>query len=186
MEELIEKIKALLAESEEAVVISIEGGAGSGKTTLAEALQKRFGGNVYHMDDFFLPPQLRTEARLTEPGGNVDYDRFYGEVVEGIFSDEPFTYGVMDCKEGRITRWRDIHPADLHIVEGVYSAHPYYEEIYDLRVFIEVDKDTQRARILARSPEKAERFFREWIPMEDRYFEAFSVKEKSDIIIEQN
>ncbi|MBQ7033635.1 MAG: phosphoribulokinase [Clostridia bacterium] len=183
MEELYAKIERLLRESEEPVCISIEGGAGSGKTTLAAALQKKFGGNVYHMDDFFLPPQLRTPERLAEPGGNVDYDRFYGEVVEGIFSDEPFTYGVMDCKEGRITRWQDVHPADLHIVEGVYSAHPYYEEIYDLRVFIEVDKETQRARILARSPEKADRFFDEWIPMEDRYFEAFSVKEKSDIIL---
>ncbi len=183
MKELIEKIKTLLAESEEQVIISIEGGAGSGKTTLAAALQKALGGNVYHMDDFFLPPALRTAERLAEPGGNVDYDRFYGEVVEGIFSDEYFEYGVMDCSVGKITRQRVAHPTDLHIVEGVYSAHPYYEEIYTLRVFVDVDEETQRARILERGEERAKRFFAEWIPMENRYFEAFSVREKSDVVL---
>ncbi len=184
MNELIEKIKECLAQSEgEAVIVSIEGGAGGGKTTLAAALQKALGGNVYHMDDFFLPPYLRTAERLSEPGGNVDYDRFYGEVVEGIFSDEYFEYGVMDCGEGKINRQRVAHPTDLHIVEGVYSAHPYYEEIYTLRVFVDVDKETQRKRILERNGDLAQRFFDEWIPMEDAYFKAFSVREKSDIIL---
>ncbi|MBE7025833.1 MAG: hypothetical protein E7408_07260 [Ruminococcaceae bacterium] len=183
MKEIVERIKTLLSTCEEPVIVSIEGGAGSGKTTLAAALHKALGGNVYHMDDFFLPPHLRTEERLAAPGGNVDYDRFYGEVVEGIFSDEPFSYGIFDCSVGRITRQRMAHPTDLHIVEGVYSAHPYYEEIYSLRIFLDVDAETQQKRILERNGDKAPMFFEKWIPMENRYFAAFSVREKSDIIL---
>ena len=183
MQEIIKKIQTLEAKGEAPVIVSIEGGAGSGKTTLAAALNKALGGNLYHMDDFFLPPHLRTAERLATPGGNVDYERFYEEVVKGIFSGGPFSYGVFDCSVGEITDSREMQPSALHIVEGVYSAHPHYAEIYSLRIFLDVDGETQRKRILERNREKAPMFFDRWIPMENRYFEAYSIREKSDIIL---
>ncbi len=182
MEVLYQKIETLL-QGEAPVIISIEGGAGSGKTTLAAKLKEKFGGNVYHMDDFFLPMDMRTEERLSLPGGNVHFERFCDEVVDGIYSDDWFSYGVFDCGEGKINRFREMPPTNLHIVEGVYSAHPYYEEIYDLRIFLEIDEKTQKERIMKRNPDKAEMFFSRWIPMENQYFEAFKIKEKSDIIL---
>ena len=54
------------------VVVAIDGRCGSGKTTLAAALQKEFSCAVFHMDDFFLRPEQRTEERLAQPGGNAD------------------------------------------------------------------------------------------------------------------
>ena len=127
MEELLKRIEALLEEKDSEVFVSIEGGAGSGKTTLAAALERRYISNVYHMDDFFLPPELRTEARLKTPGGNIHYERFMEEVFEGIMADDVFTYGVFDCKKGCITHRKEVLYAPLHIMEGVYSAHPFYE-----------------------------------------------------------
>lgn len=183
MQEIIKEIQAHIEKGDPPVIVSIEGGAGSGKTTLATALHKALGGNLYHMDDFFLPPYLRTAERLSTPGGNVDYERFYEEVVQGIFSAGPFSYGVFDCSVGKITGVREMQPSNLHIVEGVYSAHPRYAEIYSLRIFLDVDGETQRKRILARNGEKAPMFFDRWIPMENRYFEAYSIREKSDIIL---
>ena len=67
-----EKIKKLLAEKQH-VVVAIDGMAASGKTTAAEQLTEQLGGEVIHMDDFFLPPEMRTEERLSQPGGNVHY-----------------------------------------------------------------------------------------------------------------
>ena len=182
MDKLYQKIESLINEKE-AVILSIEGGAGSGKTTLAAKLQKKFGGNVYHMDDFFLPPDMRTKERLDTPGGNVHYERFCDEVVDGIYSDDWFTYGVFDCSVGKINRFREMPPTNLHIVEGVYSAHPFFEEIYDLRIFLEIDVETQRERIRKRNGDMAEMFFSRWIPLENKYFEAYNTKEKSDIIL---
>jgi len=57
------------------------------------------------------------------------------------------------------------------------------EDVYDLRVFLEVDEEIQKKRILEREGEKAELFFTRWIPLEKRYFEAFQIKEKSDIVL---
>ena len=53
MEAAVRRIEMLLAEQEH-VFIAIDGPCASGKTTLARNLNERFGGNVLHMDDFFL------------------------------------------------------------------------------------------------------------------------------------
>ena len=91
-----EKIKKLLAEKQH-VVVAIDGMAASGKTTAAEQLTEQLGGEVIHMDDFFLPPEMRTEERLSQPGGNVHYERFMTEVAGNLSEGEPLTYGVFDC-----------------------------------------------------------------------------------------
>ena len=58
------------------VIVSIDGPCTSGKTTLTQKLSERYDCNVFHMDDFFLRPEQRTQARFAQPGGNVDYERF--------------------------------------------------------------------------------------------------------------
>ena len=68
---LKEHICTLLQEKGGRAVIAIDGMAASGKSTLAARLAEELDGCVIHMDDFFLPPELRTQERLSSPGGNV-------------------------------------------------------------------------------------------------------------------
>ncbi len=182
MQRIKNQIKTLL-EKKERVIISIEGGAASGKTTLSAHLAEVFAANLYHMDDFFLPPFLRTPDRLSQAGGNVHYERFYEEVVRPLLSGKAFSYGVFNCHAGKITSTKEAPQNRVHIIEGVYSAHPYFGDIYDLRVFLDVDAIVQRERIKARNPASIDAFFTRWIPMENQYFSAFSVREQSDIIL---
>ena len=65
-----------------------------------------------------------------------------------------------------------VTPKKLNIVEGTYSHHPYFGNPYDLKILLTVDEETQRKRILERPAFLHKRFFEEWIPMENRYFEA--------------
>ena len=76
---LFAKIDKML--SHKNVVIAIEGGSASGKTTLGSLLEALYDCTVLHMDDFFLRPEQRTTARYAEVGGNVDYERFLDEVL---------------------------------------------------------------------------------------------------------
>ena len=73
-------------------IIAIDGRCAAGKTTLAARLAKELGGDVIHMDDFFLPPALRTQERRSEPGGNVHYERFLTEVIPKLASGQASCY----------------------------------------------------------------------------------------------
>ena len=60
---------------------AIDGRCGSGKSTLAGLAAHRLGCPLFHMDDFFLPPALRTQERYAAPGGNVHYERVEAELL---------------------------------------------------------------------------------------------------------
>jgi len=75
-------------------------------------------------------------------------------------------------------------PKKLNIIEGVYSMHPNFIDIYDLKIFLDVDEKTQLERIANRSGKALlARFIKEWIPKENEYFQELKIKEKSDIIL---
>lgn len=161
-------------------IIAIDGRCGAGKTTLADILKEYFKCNVIHMDDFFLQPHQRTAKRLQEIGGNVDYERFEQEVLIPLKKNQRCIYQRYDCKKQQLTDYIEVESNDLTIVEGVYSMHPRLYEYYDLRIFLEIDEKKQLERIICRNGEKqAEIFMNKWIPMEEKYFKEFQIKEKS-------
>ena len=183
LERLFEKIEELLQQKNN-IIVTIEGSGASGKTTLGRRLEEKFQCVVLHMDDFFLRPEQRTKERLSEPGGNVDRERFFEEVVSPLSRSETIEYRRFDCSTFTLLPAVKIEPDRLTIVEGAYSTHPELGKYYDLSVFMNISRELQKKRILKRNtPDKAERFFREWIPMEQKYFDTFHIKEKCDVII---
>lgn len=175
--------KILLTKSN--AVIAIDGCCASGKTTLAEKIASEFNMQIIHMDDFFLPFEMRTPERLIAAGGNVHYERFIEEVCGGIMSGAPFEYRVFSCKTGEYCETKTVDPQKPIIVEGAYSLHPEIPDIYDLKIFLSVDYETQLERILRRNGGEAlEAFITKWIPFENRYFSEFGIRKKCDIIIE--
>ena len=158
------------------VRLAVEGGSASGKTTLGQILAERYGCTVFHMDDFFLRPEQRTASRFAEPGGNVDRERFLSEVLLPLRRGEAVFYRRFDCSTITLQNAVEIVPGKLAVTEGAYSMHPELAPYYDLSVFLDISPELQRERISRRNtPEKAKRFFAEWIPMEQAYFAAFDI-----------
>ena len=57
--------------------------------------------------------------------------------------------------------------------------HPDLADAYGLSVYLEATPECQRERILRRtSPAHAARFFAEWIPLEQRYFDAYDPRSR--------
>ena len=182
MENLIKEIEKMLLEKPEAI-IGIDGYCASGKTTLALELAEKFDAQVIHMDDFFLPFEMRTEQRLSETGGNVHYERFNAEVVSELKKGTEFAYRAFSCKYGDFGEIRRILPDKPVIIEGSYAFHPEIKLSYDLKIFVKADYETRLERILQRNGAEALRVFKEkWIPLENRYFYEFNIEENCDII----
>ena len=167
-------------------LVAIDGMAGSGKSGLAALLSELVGADVVHMDDFFLPPEKRTMERLTEVGGNVDYERFSAEVLPALCRDEwlPFTYRIYDCGVKALHGERRIGMSEVRIVEGSYALHPTFGKYYDFAIFLHTTPEEQMRRILKRNGNVlGERFRNVWIPRENAYFREKRIAERCRYVI---
>jgi uridine kinase len=166
------------------VTLAVEGGSASGKSTLGALLCELYGCTLFHMDDYFLRPFQRTKERLAQPGGNVDRERFLEEILLPLSAHRAVTYQPYDCSTGSLCPPVTVIPQRLTVIEGAYSMHPELACYYDLSAFLDVDPALQTARIQKRnSPAMAQRFFNEWIPLEQTYFEAFHIKDRCTLVI---
>jgi len=169
----------------ESGVIAIDGRAASGKSTLAGYMSGIIHAGLIAMDDFFLPPELRTKERLAQPGGNIHHERFAREVLPYIRSNKGFEYGRFDCSRMEYSATPvKIPPSPWRIVEGVYSLHPALNNYMNVRVFLDIEQAEQKTRIQARNNAKiAADYFAKWIPMEETYFKEFNISKTADAII---
>lgn len=162
------------------LVIGIDGMCASGKTTLAESLSKDLNAQVIHTDDFFIPKaEYRGLERI-----NIDKARFVSEVIRPMSEGAEFSYGVFDCRQQKISARRKIGISEFYIIEGSYCLHPCLPDIFDIKVFLTVPPALQRARLIEREgPDNAAVFEDRWIPLENKYFEEYAVKERCDIVL---
>lgn len=179
---LLTKIDSLAQKG--ALHIAIDGGAASGKTSLASLLAQIYDCTVFHMDDFFLRPEQRTAERFEEIGGNADRERFLQEVLVPLSQNKTVSYRRFDCKTFSLCEPVVIVQKKIRITEGSYSCHPELMPFYDFSVFLEIDPALQKQRILNRNGTAwGQRFFDEWIPMENLYFEKTDIRNRCDLVI---
>ena len=166
-------------------IIAIDGRSAAGKTSLAALIAESSGGSIVHMDDFFLPVNLRTPERLSAPGGNVHSERFIEEVLPHLARKEMFSYRRFDCSLlDYAAEPVEADASGIIVIEGAYSLSPAFGHYYDLSVFCDVDGSVQMRRIIDRNgKEKAGVFRTRWIPMEEMYISSCAVIEKADRII---
>jgi uridine kinase len=75
-------------------------------------------------------------------------------------------------------------PKKLNIIEGVYSMHLELISYYDLKIFFDVDDNTQEERIINRNGKDMYKKFKDiWIPLENKYFEELDIRKKADVLI---
>ena len=103
---------------------------------------------------------------------------FYFEVIEPLKKGE--AVGVYACiHPDFVLEYREtIEYKKLHIIEGSYSCHPYFDSPYKLQIFVEAGFEVQVERIRKRNGEvMLQRFINELIPKENEYFRKMKIKE---------
>lgn len=165
-------------------VVAIDGRCGSGKTQLAELIHTLFPCNLIHMDDYYLPPQSRTQGWERRPGGNMDFDRMLGEVLDPLRAGNPAVYRPFDCQTGQYGPKKLLPPLPLTVVEGSYSQHPRLAARYDMRIFLTCAKRVQMCRLKRREGGHFLVFERRWIPMEENYIRSCAPDCASDWAID--
>ena len=182
LDALIRRAEALLREKGRAV-IAIDGRCGSGKTTLAGLLAARWDCTLLHADDFFLRPEQCTPARLAQPGGNFDRERFYAEALAPLLAGRDALYRPYDCHAGCLQPPVAAPLRPVILIEGSYCCHPDLWGCYDLHVFVTAPLDIRLARLARRPGVDLAGFRTRWIPLEEAYFAAERLEERCDILV---
>lgn len=176
-EDLINQLK-----QKDSFLLAIDGKCGSGKSTLADELQHIFGGHVFHMDDFYLPLEKRTEERLKEAGGNVEYERFLETVLIPLSQGKDVVYQKFNCSKMAYDEKEVIKYSCFNIIEGSYCLKEELCQYYSDIVVLNIDDDLQIERLLKRNPSKINVFKEKWIPMENNYFQILKIMERYPVI----
>lgn len=160
-------------------LVCVDGPAGSGKTTLAEALvdsPEAEGRTValVHMDDVYegwgglagAPPRLARD--LLEPlaaGRRGRYQRYdwFGE---------------------RLAEWCPVGPVDLLVLEGVGSGSRLWAERTTLLVWVEAPRDLRITRGVARDGEQVLPMWHAWMRDEEAHFRSDRTRERADVLVD--
>ena len=165
-------------------LVTIDGPCASGKTTLAGQLAEMLPAAVVHTDDYVVPHALKTPDRLAVPGGTCDVERLAAEVIMPWKQHMPVRMRRYDCKADLLLPEESLPGRDILILEGSYSNLPAIRREADLRNFLDISREEQRARLQRReTPESLKRFFDRWIPLEEAYFTEYRLPDDGCIVI---
>lgn len=152
-------------------VVLIDGGAGSGKTTLAAALAQAWPGplQVVGMDDFY--PGW---------GGLVDASR---AVAEQVLRPSGPGYRRWDWGRSEPAEWVPIDPSLPLVVEGCGALTPRSRALADLGVWCELDDAERHSRAIARDGELFAAHWEEWEAQESEHWRRHRPWELADLVV---
>lgn len=181
----VNKIKTLINNKKliNPFILAIDGPCGGGKSTLASELEKELGYNVVHMDDFYLPFKERSKNWMNEIAGHVDFDRLIKNVLIPYKEHKKTNYISYDCHSDKYLNEIYIDLDKPLILEGSYSLHPKLNNFIDIKVFVDIDNDTQIKRLMKRNEKTVDLFKSMWIPFENNYFNKLKIKDLSDLTL---
>jgi uridine kinase len=138
-------LNALSPQHSERKIVTIDGPAGSGKTTLASELelQLEYAGfcvEVIHMDDLYNGWEKALSDELTQS---------LQTIVEGYRCGD-VSYKVYDWHEKSYTSSKSFLSPDVLILEGVGSGQRAIRNECDLAIWIEVEPQLALQRVIER------------------------------------
>jgi uridine kinase len=159
-------------------IISIDGPAGAGKTTLAMelflALSLEKSVLIIHLDEIYNGWQDGLGDSLT---------RRLEELLNGLSQEKPTLLPIYDWSKGTFTSEREIDPCDVLIIEGVGAAQAVVRRWSTATIWLDISPAEGLKRVLERDGAAIEENMLQWQIQEAAHFLADKTRENSDFIL---
>ena len=158
-------------------LVCIDGPAGSGKTTLADAvvaecMRRALGVALVHMDDVY-----EGWGGLATAG-----ERLHRTVIEPLSRGEEGSCPRYDWEREEYGEQLPVPPEDVVVVEGVGSASRCYADRVSVLVFVEAPEPTRLRRGLARDGAGLQPQWRRWAAEEAQHHRAERTRSRADVL----
>lgn len=146
-------------------LITIDGPAGSGKTTLSDQLaglikSRGISVEIVHLDDVYDGWEKALTSSLSDNLREITTGFLQGEV----------TYKTFDWSLSRFTSTKTFSSPRVLIVEGVGSGQSAIRERVDLAIWIEVDATLAFERVINRDGEEIRPQMEQWVIAQNEHF----------------
>lgn len=171
-------------------VFAIAGDSGSGKSTLANILKQYFSNSIMLECDRYHKWERGNEnwKKLTHLNPEANYITKMNEDIFDLKIGKDIYQVDYDHKNGKFTEKEHIESSDNIIVCGLHSLYVENETIYNLKIFIDTDKELKKKWKIHRDVvERGYDINKVLKQIEDRESDYISYvhpqREKSDIVI---
>lgn len=154
-------------------IVTIDGPAGSGKTTLANELAIELSNasgvmSVVHMDELY--------EGWDDALGQKLFDRIEAWILTPIRNGLSPKYLKYDWHQGKYASWSELPLTSVVIIEGVGSGHSSLRECVSQAIWVEADEHLLLDRVVQRDGEGVREEMLLWKARERTYFDLHDVK----------
>jgi uridine kinase len=159
-------------------IVTIDGPAGSGKTTLANELASELAStngviSVIHLDELYEGWEDALSQKL--------FDRIEAWVMAPIRNGLNPKFLMYDWHQGKYANWSELPLTPVFIIEGVGSGNSKLRRYVSQAIWVEADDDLLLDRVVQRDGEGVRDEMLIWKDRERSYFELHSVKNAAQI-----
>ncbi len=173
LSQVLEHIDALEAPR---ILVCIDGPAGAGKTTLAAAMEsQRDDVTIIHMDELYNGWDDALSADLAH--------RLASHIRDPFLDGDALTYATYDWFAFRFNAPITLDPKRILVVEGVGAAQRCLRERAHFTVFIEIDTNKGRERVVQRDGDVVADHIDAWQRAERMHFETDATRESVDLVL---
>ena len=178
----LSKIKTAIECSEalcgETKIVTIDGPAGSGKTTLAKELSISLSDengpmSVIHLDELYEGWNDALGQRL--------FDRIAAWILVPIRNGLSPKHLKYDWHQSKYASWSELPLTPIVIIEGVGSGHSDLRNYVSQAIWVEADENLLLDRVVQRDGEAVRDEMLIWKAQETSYFELHDVKQSAHI-----
>ena len=159
-------------------IVTIDGPAGSGKTTLANELASELKDangvmSVVHMDELY--------EGWNDALGQKLFDRIDAWILAPIRNGLNPKFLKYDWHQGKYASWSELPLTPVVILEGVGSGHSSLRQFVSQAIWVEADEDLLLDRVVQRDGEVVRNEMLIWKSRERSYFDLHDVKQAAHI-----